>query len=183
LQLFRLRDHRVVPWKNGRGSTIEIAVEPPDGSVQRGFDWRLSMATIDEDGPFSSFPGVDRVLVVLDGEVDLVSPEATARLGKHAVACFPGEREITARVRRGPVRDVNVMVRRSAFTCDPEVRRIRGATDLGSGRPILVVAIDGTPTVAGYPLEPGEAVVVEAGTVSGEGDGTVLVARLTPRVE
>ena len=180
MQLFRRRDHRVVPWKNGRGSTVEIAVHPPEGSVQR-FDWRVSMATVAEDGPFSSFPGVDRVLVVLEGAMDLVSPERTERLEKHAMACFPGEREVTARVLR-PVRDLNVMVKRTAFTVDAEVRRVRGATDLGSGRPAIAVVIDGTPSVAGHPLEPGEAVVLD-GSLAADGDGTVLVARLTPRVE
>lgn len=181
MQLFRRRDHRVVPWKNGRGTTTEIAVHPPTGSVQ-SFDWRVSMATVGEDGPFSAFPGVDRVMVVLEGELDLVSPERTERLGKHGLAAFPGERQITARLRGGPVRDLNVMVRRSASTVDAEVRRIRGATDLGSGRPVIAVAMDGAPSVAGHPLEPGEAVVVE-GSLSADGDGTVLVARLSPRVE
>ena len=182
MQLFRRADHRVVPWKNGRGTTVEIAVHPPTGSVQ-GFDWRLSMATIAEDGPFSSFPGVDRVLVLLEGHgVDLVSQAHTDRLRDHDLARFPGEREVTARLHRGPVRDLNLMVRRDAYTTDAEVRRIAGAADLGSGSPILVVGVAGAPSVAGYALEPGEALVVE-GSVAAEGEGTVLVARLTPRVE
>lgn len=183
MQLFLRADHRVVPWKNGRGTTTEIAIHPPGGSVQGGFDWRLSMAAISEDGPFSSFPGVDRVLVLLEGHgVDLVSEERTDRLRDHALARFPGERAVTARLHRGPVRDLNLMVRRGAFSFDAEVRRISGSTDLGSGRPILVVAIEGRPVVGGYPLEPGEAVAVE-GTLAADGDGSALVARLTPRVE
>src|SRR5450830_1793080 len=54
------------PWKNGGGSTTEIAVEPP-GATLHSFEWRLSLASIAHDGPFSHFPGVDRSLALLDG--------------------------------------------------------------------------------------------------------------------
>ena len=51
-----------MPWKNGGGETAEIAVSPP-GAALDDFDWRLSMARVETDGPFSAFPGIDRTLV------------------------------------------------------------------------------------------------------------------------
>jgi environmental stress-induced protein Ves len=33
------------PWKNGGGSTTQIAVFPPDAGFEE-FDWRVSLATI-----------------------------------------------------------------------------------------------------------------------------------------
>ena len=54
-------------WKNGGGETAEIAVSPP-GAALDAFDWRLSMAKVETDGPFSAFPGIDRTLAILEGE-------------------------------------------------------------------------------------------------------------------
>ena len=61
-------DVRRVPWKNGRGVTEELLVLPDSATFARGdFDVRISKATVSEPGPFSSFPGFDRVLVVTAG--------------------------------------------------------------------------------------------------------------------
>ena len=51
----------------GGGSTTEIAVAPP-GAGFDDFDWRVSLATITQDGPFSAFPGIDRTLALVDGD-------------------------------------------------------------------------------------------------------------------
>src|SRR5258707_14720415 len=59
-------DYRRMPWKNGGGHTHEIAAHP-EGAGMAAFAWRVSIAEIAQDGPFSSFPGVDRTLVLLAG--------------------------------------------------------------------------------------------------------------------
>ena len=59
-------DYRRMPWKNGGGHTTEIAAEPP-GAGTASFVWRVSVADIAQDGPFSAFPGIDRTLVLLSG--------------------------------------------------------------------------------------------------------------------
>ena len=66
LTVLRAADHRTMPWKNGGGSTTEIAAAP-DGAGIDAFDWRVSMAVVAADGPFSEFPGIDRTLSILDG--------------------------------------------------------------------------------------------------------------------
>ncbi len=66
MRILRASSHRTMPWKNGGGSTTEIAVAP-DGAGIDAFDWRISMAVVAADGPFSEFPGVDRTLSILDG--------------------------------------------------------------------------------------------------------------------
>ena len=53
-------------WKNGGGETAEIAVFP-EGACYDDFHWRLSMARIAADGPFSTFPNVDRTLALIEG--------------------------------------------------------------------------------------------------------------------
>lgn len=118
-------DARNVPWRNGRGTTAELASWPRGASFERGeFDWRVSKARIADDGPFSRFPEHDRVLVVLDGKgVDLEHPgEAPrARLRPLEPYCFRGDWRTEARLVAGPVSDFNVLVRRGAWEASVEV--------------------------------------------------------------
>ncbi|MBL1494654.1 HutD family protein, partial [Klebsiella pneumoniae] len=52
-----------MPWKNGQGVTREVARYPEAGE----YDWRISLATIRQPGPFSAFPGYLRNINVLEG--------------------------------------------------------------------------------------------------------------------
>lgn len=101
-----------VPWKNGGGSTIEIAIGPPDAGFD-DFDWRVSLATIAEDGAFSRFPGVDRTLALVDGHgmTLQIDGEPTLISDAEPVIAFDGSSEVQARLNRGPTLDFNVMSR------------------------------------------------------------------------
>ncbi|MDR5856762.1 HutD family protein [Caballeronia sp. LZ062] len=114
-----------VPWKNGGGITREIAAGPPGASLD-AFAWRLSIADVSSDGAFSVFPGVDRVLVLLDG-VGMRLAEAGGREHRLdqplAMARFAGETPISASLINGPTRDFNVMVRRDRARTSVCVRR------------------------------------------------------------
>ena len=101
-----------VPWKNGGGSTTEIAIGPPDSGFE-DFDWRVSLATIEKDGAFSSFPGVDRTLALVEGhgmtlEID---GEPTLVTETEPVVSFEGSEEVVAKLSRGPSTDFNAMTR------------------------------------------------------------------------
>ena len=101
------------PWKNGGGTTAEVAVHPP-GAGFEDFDWRISMADVAADGPFSTFLGIDRTLVLIEGRaVDLRVEGTERRLDADSpILAFPGEAATSARLVEGPVRDLNVMTRR-----------------------------------------------------------------------
>lgn len=104
----------VAPWKNGGGSTRELAVSPP-GAQLDNFDWRISVAAITADGAFSVFPGIDRSLLLLEGEsVRLTLNGARTVLldAANPMLWFPGEAQVDARV-NGATLDFNVMTRRS----------------------------------------------------------------------
>lgn len=182
VRVFRRADQRRVPWKNGRGSTLEIAIHPAGATVADDFDWRVSMAAVVADGPFSDFPGIDRTLVLLAGAgADLVSTAGTRTwAGHHALVRFPGDVGCHARLHAGPVQDLGLMVRRAAFAHAAEVVAVHGTRALGAGRPLLAVVLDGQCTLAGHPLAATEAIAVDGALVA-EGTGTLLVARLTPR--
>ncbi|WP_337183787.1 HutD family protein [Shinella sp.] len=116
-RLLRNSDHRRMPWKNGGGETVEVIVHP-EGAGLADFGWRVSMATVASDGPFSVFPGIDRTLAVLSGDGMELSIEG---LGERLLTpqstplAFPADAPTTARLAGGPITDLNVMTRRGAF--------------------------------------------------------------------
>ncbi|MEU8624119.1 HutD family protein [Streptomyces sp. NPDC048669] len=143
------------PWKNGGGVTREIAASP--GAAAGAFDWRVSLADVTGDGPFSVFPGVDRTLTVVEGAgMDLMVD------GEHHIVDepywphdFPGDVETGGRLLAGPVVNLNVMYRRDRTRAEMAV--VRGTLRLMApeGGTVLAVAledgavIDGTDTGLG----------------------------------
>jgi environmental stress-induced protein Ves len=119
-----------VPWKNGAGSTTEIAVEPP-GAQFHDFDWRVSLATISNDGPFSLFPGVDRTLALVEGPGLTLDIDDGSRfvLGEEEpVIEFPGESAINATLNGATTIDFNVMTRRGLCHHKFGRRRLAGSS-------------------------------------------------------
>lgn len=112
MRLIRQSKYRCQPWKNGGGETIEIAVFPPGASTDN-FDWRVSVARVETDGPFSPFPSIDRTLTILEGKgIELsVHGQESATITDQPCS-FPGDAPASARLLDGPVSDLNVMTRR-----------------------------------------------------------------------
>jgi environmental stress-induced protein Ves len=101
-----------VPWKNGGGSTTEIAIGPPESGFE-DFDWRVSLATIEKDGAFSLFPGVDRTLALVEGHgmtLDIDGEQILVNDTEPVVA-FDGNATVTAKLSRGGSNDFNAMTR------------------------------------------------------------------------
>ncbi len=106
-----------MPWKNGGGETIEIAISPAGASLD-GFDWRVSMAHVATPGPFSIFAGIDRTLAVLRGSglVLRIAGRGEIRLGPDAAPfAFPGDLPVDAALLDGAIDDLNVMTRRGRY--------------------------------------------------------------------
>lgn len=116
-RLLRNSDHRRMPWKNGGGETVEVIVHP-EGASLSDFGWRVSMASVASDGPFSVFPGIDRTLAVLSGDGMALSIDGfgeTLLTPVSAPLAFPADAPTAARLTGGPITDLNVMTRRGAF--------------------------------------------------------------------
>ncbi len=120
-------DARRVPWKNGRGFTEELALWPPGAGFERGdFDWRIARAVVDEAGPFSAFPGFDRVLVVAAGaglRLEHGGRAPRARVTQLQPYRFSGDWPTSAALLDGPVEDVNVLTRRGSADADVTLLR------------------------------------------------------------
>ncbi|WP_027168028.1 HutD family protein [Mesorhizobium sp. WSM3224] len=151
MRILRAAGYRVMPWKNGGGTTTEIAVSP-DGAGLDDFDWRVSMARVETSGPFSSFAGIDRTLSVLEGEgiVLDIAGRPPARLTAASVPlAFPGDVPTGAALIGGPITDLNVMTRRGRMAHKVERRVFSGEFRLTPQAEItLVLAVDGDVTLS-----------------------------------
>lgn len=114
MKILRAKNYKRMPWKNGGGETVEIAVFPSEASLA-DFDWRVSMATVASDGPFSSFPGIDRTLSILQGKgmrLMIDGREPVVMTGEVPPLPFPADVATSATLVDGPIVDLNVMTRR-----------------------------------------------------------------------
>lgn len=112
-RLIHIGSLQAQPWKNGGGLTTEIAIDPPNATLE-DFRWRVSMAKIERDGPFSAFPGITRWITLVEGNgfildfSDGSTLEVTKPFEPHQ---FDGGLAAQCRLINGPCRDLNVMAR------------------------------------------------------------------------
>ncbi|WP_432258101.1 HutD/Ves family protein [Cupriavidus sp. TMH.W2] len=165
-QRFALADIAPTRWKNGGGNTREIAVWPPAAGMD-DFIWRLSVADIERDGPFSAFPGIDRQIVLLEGAgVTLRADDASfshrlERIGEPFA--FSGDTGLQSTLLGGATRDFNVMTRRGHCRARVEAFRQGFACDTG-GRTVCLLAVSGAWRArdAGLVLQAGEGALYGA---------------------
>jgi hypothetical protein len=129
MRLLRFNELPVTPWRNGGGVTREVAALY-DHEAGAAFLWRLSIATVSADGPFSSFAGIDRTIAVLSGRgMALRLQDRTVIVGTESEPfAFPGEALVHASILEGETTDLNAMSRRGVFT--HTMRRLQTAIRL-----------------------------------------------------
>lgn len=131
MKVLRADQYATIPWRNGGGTTREIAVHR-DPSLHDDFLWRLSIATITRSGPFSGFDGVDRTIAVLTGQGMTLRSSAGAALvtSDDPPLAFKGETSIFCEVIGGGTIDLNAMTRRGFYNHTMRRERIVGWTRL-----------------------------------------------------
>jgi environmental stress-induced protein Ves len=136
--------YRRMPWRNGRGFTLEIARQPTRGE---DFAWRLSLADIDRDGDFSAYPGYRRALVLVAGERLRLRFRGHGNRTldpTHRVVRFEGEWETHCAIPRGRCTDLSLIVhkgsgaRSGSVVRAPKMMRVRSA-----GRTVLAADLQG----------------------------------------
>jgi len=152
--------HRVMPWRNGLGVTREIAVRP--GATR--FAWRASIARVERPCPFSSFPGYDRTIMVIDGPGMVLEVDGqTHRLDRRFVPlAFAGEAAVACTPIDGATDDYNVMTDRASLGCRVAIHRPAEEGDIpGRAGTLLVTCLAGTASVAGHLLGPWDSVLAD----------------------
>lgn len=107
-----------MPWKNGGGTTTELARDTADAD----YGWRLSIADIAGDGSFSTFPGMQRIITVLEGGGMRLTIDGKVRRDLLPFDAYPfdGGRSTECALLRGPIRDFNLIHRQDSFTARVE---------------------------------------------------------------
>ncbi|MFM9927548.1 HutD family protein [Variovorax sp. H27-G14] len=135
----------VMPWKNGGGTTQQIC-SWPEGAALDTFGWRVSIATIAAPGPFSVFAGIDRSIMLLEGDgVRLFTHDARidhALDVPHQPFAFSGDEAIDCTLLGGASNDFNVMTRRGQWRAD--VRVLDSATAIEAAPHGALLALRGT---------------------------------------
>jgi environmental stress-induced protein Ves len=188
MRILRAADYRVMPWKNGGGTTTEIAVSP-EGAGLDDFDWRISMARVESSGPFSSFVGIDRTLSVLEGEgivLDIAGRPPARLTASSAPLSFPGDVPTGATLIGGPITDLNVMTRRGRVGHTVERLSVPGEFEIepGSGTTLVLAVGTDFKIVADSvsSLGPLDMLILDRASrklrLQSEGQGALFVVRL-----
>jgi uncharacterized protein len=191
MRMIPAHEYRRERWRNGFGWTREILRSPDTGDE---WDWRLSIAEIERDGPFSVFPGVERQLVLLhgqglrlrfdDGEVRELEPP-------HGRLRFAGERIVFGELIDGPTHDFNLMWRHDRIDADLWHRPLVGSMVLfvEPGEQWAVHVLSGTARASDGndrdTASMGDTLLLDAASTRArfalDGGGEVLVIRLRQR--
>ncbi len=156
--IIRAQDCLSQPWKNGLGRTHQIAICPPD-TGSGDFLWRVSVAEVDSDAPFSRFPGIDRKIVLLDGNgftMNLDDDHVHALNTPLLPFVFPGEAAVAVTLISGATRDFNLMLRRAKVRGEVLPWR-RPGTHAVDPAIVLVYCAAGVVETADGPLHAGDA--------------------------
>jgi environmental stress-induced protein Ves len=151
--LIPLADVPASPWRNGGGVTRELLAWPG----AQDWSWRLSVAEVASNGPFSRFDGVQRWFAVLDGAgVQLQMPEQTHTLTvDSAPLCFDGAVPVDCQLLNGATQDFNLMLQRDRASAT--MQRLSGVTRF---------VLDAPKTIAVYAIGTGAGVQFEHETVA-----------------
>lgn len=129
-------DYKTMPWANGKGVTVEMLKVEESGQML----WRLSRASVVENGDFSIFPNIARNLTVITGPgFDLVGEGLHLAAKPLAPVAFAGDVPIRAAAVTAPSDDFNVMT--AAHLHRPEVAVITGTTQLPKGDTLALFAL------------------------------------------
>lgn len=135
MKQFTREEFKQMPWKNGGGVTTELFRLPDPHSED--FLLRISIAKVASSGPFSTFVGIDRHLIILNGNGCILNGDKT--LSTHSpVFSFPGEMKINCELVDGAFNDFNVMIKRGWKQASLSRNRISSSSVKGQGFVYLI---------------------------------------------
>jgi hypothetical protein len=164
--ILRSGDYQRMPWKNGGGTTTEIwKAAGSDGAIL----WRLSIADVASDGPFSEFSGIDRWIMMVAGkgmELDISDLGAKRMEKPFEPLAFSGDAKTDCKLIDGPIRDFNLMVARHHARGDLQVVTLSAGETRSFDREVAALhVLDGSIELAGDILSVGDT-LISAGTAT-----------------
>lgn len=139
-QLLEYAEFQPVPWKNGAGKTVTLAIHPADASME-DFAWRVSIAEMDEAVAYSLFPGVNRTQILLTGQgLHLKGMQQYDLITAYDAVDFDGESVLSCEPISGTCRVLNIMVRRNLAAAEVKLLRGSGLMQLAGDCHLFYVA-------------------------------------------
>ena len=131
---------KTIPWKNGLGSTTELAIS--SGGKLDDFAWRLSIATVDNDGLFSDFSGYQRDLVLIAGngislEHDQAKVDNLTKLLD--IAHFDGGSKTMGTLTNGSIKDFNIMTKQGHYNAKVNTYTSKQVVSITAGSELVFV--------------------------------------------
>ncbi len=121
--LRRARDLLAVPWRNGQGTTRDVATQlGPDGALL----WQVSIAELVRDASFSDYAGYDRIFTPVLGAGIALSLDGGGLLPCPLLApfAFRGEARVECRLGGAPGRAFNVIAAQGRCQAQVQVLRL-----------------------------------------------------------
>ncbi|MCC0065056.1 MAG: HutD family protein [Defluviimonas sp.] len=164
-------------WKNGGGVTHEILRD----TVNDPWQWRISIAEVASDGPFSRFEGLSRILTVIEGNgLDLHTPDDMLAARRLQPLAFSGDTPVESRMVDGPVRDLNLIYDSRHVSASVEV--VAGPQDVSAGPGKTgVLCLGGTVAAGGEPVPAGAFALGEGGCIRLSAGAQAAIVRLQDR--
>jgi uncharacterized protein len=162
MRIIRFSDLHETPWKNGGGISREVAIE----GAGDDFVWRLSLADVAVDGLFSKFDGMQRVLTVIDGHgMELISSHSKLRADLYVPVRFDGAWEVMAKLKNGPLRDLNLIY--DSERCIGDVQVMTSSRSLAASRDRMYAlhCVEGVIVVNETDLHRGDTALFEHGRI------------------
>lgn len=156
-------------WRNGLGSTLEIARDTPAGEEDWG--WRVSLADVAQSGAFSPFAGMTRIISVIEGAGMVLNIDGAPapELGCWEPLVFSGDAQVHCQLLDGPVRDFNLIYHADRYQADLTWLRVEGQLQIDAPESCIVFCAQGALDVhAGHEhaaLGTLDALRIEAGQV------------------
>ena len=159
MQIIRFADLKAEPWRNGGGVTRQLASRPSAAGGEDGqdgsWDWRVSIADVTRAGDFSPFPGMERLLTVIEGDLLLLTVGGAEHpVEKYRPFRFDGGAATAGALPTGDIRNLNVITRAGAYKAYTSIIELskKRSKPLWDGQ--LGVLLQGQATVADASDEP-----------------------------
>ncbi len=189
MEIIRFTELSESKWKNGGGITREIAC----ATIDANRIWRLSMADVTCDGPFSEFSEYERILTVVKGQgITLQSDGGSIDADPWMPVQFSGALKIDAHLKSGPLTDLNLMF--NPEYCTGDVTALHGphhqSLELDARRMFAVHGLAGAVKINdSSQLLPGDTAIIGSNVCQVEladGDAALLIKidlsdRISPR--
>lgn len=142
MQILAANSAKLMPWKNGLGTTLELATDASDANAAQdgsgAWSWRLSIADVPSRSPCSTFTGMSRTILCLGGDGLLLErahgTDAVPLLG--SALLFEGEEQCVCVPLSKDVRDINLLFDRAKW--NGVLRLVRATAGAITGEVVLV---------------------------------------------